>query len=137
VDHRTTGAPVLMLMGELDTVTDGKRCGEVAGELRRGGARVDQIVYPGAYNQWDGEMGSPSNPVRRPHNMAPCKFVVERDNTVRDARSGIEMSNGFFRKVILGLCNDDSGYLMQRDPAVRAQSNRDVGKFLANVFEPR
>jgi hypothetical protein len=82
-------------------------------------------------------MGAPGAPVRRAHNMAPCRFVVERDNVVRDAKSGIEMSNGFFRKVILGLCNEKEGYLIQPDPLVRAQSNRDVGKFLAAVFAPR
>jgi hypothetical protein len=67
--------------------------------------------------------------------MAPCRFTVARDNTVRDARSGVEMSNPFFRKVILGMCSDRDGNLLQRDPVVRAQSNRDVGKFLSKVFE--
>ena len=136
-NNRATGAPILMLSGELDVITDKKRCADTAEELRRGGAAVDQIVYAGAYSQWDGELGGPGNPVRRAHNIAPCRFVVERDNTVRDVRSGIEMSNGFFRKVILGVCSDRDGYLVAQDPAVRAQSNRDVGKFLAKVFEVR
>jgi dienelactone hydrolase len=136
-NNRATGAPILMLMGELDLVLDRKRCAETADELRHGGARVVEIVYPGAYHQWDGEAGAPGAPVRRANNMAPCRFVVERDNTVRDARSGIEMSNGFFRKMILGLCNDEAGFLLQRDPAVRDRSNRDVGKFLADAFALR
>jgi dienelactone hydrolase len=133
-DTRATGAPVLMLSAEHDAVTDPKRCAESAEELVRGGARVEQIRYAGAYHQWDGNVGAPGNPIRRANNMAPCRFVVERDNTVRDRRSGIEMSNPFFRKVILGLCADSEGYLQARDPEVRAKSNRDVGRFLAQVF---
>ena len=134
---RATGAPVLMLSGELDAVSDPKRCAATAEELRRGGASVESIRYTGAYAQWDGEQGSPGNPVRRPHNMSACRFIVERDGTVRDGKSGLEMSNGFYRKVILALCDEPEGYLLQRDPAVRAMSNRDVGKFLAGVFSAR
>jgi dienelactone hydrolase len=136
-NNRATGAPILMLMGEKDVVVDRKRCGEIAAELRRGGAQVEEIVYSGAYSAWDGELGAPGNPLRRAHNIAPCRFNVERNNTVRDARSGIEMSNPFFRKVILGVCSDRDGYLVARDPAVRVRSNRDVGKFLSKVFEVR
>jgi dienelactone hydrolase len=134
-NNRATGAPVFMLSGEFDTVSDPKRCAATAEELRRGGARVETIRYPGAYAQWDGEQGSPGNPARRPHNMSACRFIVQRDGTVRDGKSGIEMSNGFYRKVILALCDEPEGYLLQRDPAVRAQSNRDLGRFLAGVFD--
>jgi dienelactone hydrolase len=136
-NNRATGAPILMLSGELDTVSDPKRCAATAEELRRGGAQVEAIRYPGAYAQWDGEQGASGAPVRRPHNMSACRFVVERDGTVRDGKSGLEMSNGFYRKVILALCDDPDGYLLQRDPAVRAKSNRDVGRFLASVFSAR
>lgn len=134
-DNRATGAPILMLSGEFDTVADPKRCAATAEELRRGGARVEAIRYPGAYAQWDGDQGSPGNPVRRPHNMSPCRFTVERDGTVRDGKSGLEMSNGFYRKVILAMCDDPDGYLLQRDPDVRAKSNRDLGRFLSGVFD--
>lgn len=133
-DSRATGAPILMMAGDRDVIVDEKRCGAVADDLRRGGAAVDRIVYPGAYNQWDGARGEPGNPVRQANNMAACRFTVERDGTVRDDKSGVEMSNGFYRKLILALCNDSSGYLIQRDPAVREKSNRDVGRFLARVF---
>jgi dienelactone hydrolase len=133
-DNRSTGAPVLMLAGERDVVIDQKRCGAVADDLKRGGAAVERIVYPGAYHQWDGEQGAPGSPVRRANNMAGCKFTVERDGVVRDDKSGAEMSNGFYRKVILALCNDSEGYLMERNPAVKEQSNRDVGRFLTGIF---
>src|SRR5690242_2184607 len=57
-DSRTTGAPLLMLMGGKDEITDQRRCAEVAADLRRGGSRVETIVYPEAVHQWDGAFAS-------------------------------------------------------------------------------
>jgi dienelactone hydrolase len=134
-DGRATGAPVLMLSAEHDRVTHPKRCAETAEELLKGGARsVEHIRYVGAYHQWDGSSGTPENPVRRGSNLAGCRFAVERDAKVRDLHTGLAMSNVFFRKLILWLCNDSEGYLQARDPTVRAKSNRDVGKFLSAAF---
>lgn len=133
-DKRMTGAPILLLSAEHDAVTDPERCVEVVGDIRRGGAHVEQIRYTGAYHQWDGNAGSPDAPVRRANNLAPCRFEVERDATIRDLKTGLEMSNELFRKVILAICRDRDGYLQARDDAVRAKSNRDVGRFLAAAF---
>src|SRR5947199_6972735 len=52
-DSRTTGAPLLLLIGGRDAITDQGRCAEVANDLRRGGSRVDTIVYPEAVHQGD------------------------------------------------------------------------------------
>jgi dienelactone hydrolase len=134
-DSRATGAPVLLLSAEHDRVSDPQRCAETADELLRSGApAVERIRYPGAYHQWDGSAGSPENPVRRGSNLAGCRFVVERDAKVRDLHTGLAMSNVFFRKLILWLCNDSGGYLQARNPEVRVKSNRDVGKFLSAAF---
>jgi hypothetical protein len=40
------------------------------------------------------------------------------------------------RRIILGLCSDDDGYLVARDDAVRARSNHDLGAFLQPLFSP-
>ena len=134
-DGRATGAPVLMLSAEYDRVTDPKRCAETAEELRKGGAPSAEFIrYDGAYHQWDGNAGRPTDPVRRGSNLAGCRFSVERDAKVRDLNTGLVMSNVFFRKLILWLCNDSEGYLQARDPDIRIKSNRDVGKFLATAF---
>src|ERR1700704_1384871 len=39
-DSRTTGAPLLMLIGGKDEIVDQQRCAEVAADLRAGGTRV-------------------------------------------------------------------------------------------------
>src|SRR5947207_3411049 len=79
-DSRTTGAPLLMLLGGADEITDQRRCAEIAADLRAGGSQVETIVYPGAVHQWDG--GFERRPIGR--NLSGCSFLVERDGTVRD-----------------------------------------------------
>lgn len=130
-DSRTTGAPLLMLIGGKDEITDQRRCAEIAADLRQGGSQVEAIVYPEAVHQWDGAFA------RRliGRNLAGCSFRVERDGTIRDRRTGLAMSGPFRRKIILGLCTLGAGpYPIGRDDRVRAQANADYGRFLASVF---
>jgi dienelactone hydrolase len=130
-DSRTTGAPLLMLLGGSDEITDQQRCAEIANDLRAGGSRVETIVYPGAVHQWDGAFD------RRPigRNLAACSLCVERDGTIRDRRTRLAMTGPTSRKIILGLCTLFAGpYPIGRDDRVRAESNRDWGRFLAEIF---
>jgi len=133
-DRRATGAPVLMLSAALDKVSDPVRCAEAADELRAGGAPVSRIVYAGAYHQWDGSTGSMDSPVHRGMNLSSCRFTVEQGGAARDARTGVAMSNVFWRRIILGLCLDRDGYQQARNDAVRLKSNAEVGGFLARAF---
>lgn len=120
-----------MLFGSQDAIVDRGRCAEAADELRRGGATVETVMYEGAHHQWDGPLLGPRTIGR---NLAGCRFVVERDGTVRDARTFWTLSGPFARKISLALCADDRGYTIGRDDSVRALSNRDLGQFLAKVF---
>ena len=129
-DSRTTGAPLLMLYGAGDELMRPDRCEEVANDLRAGGSHVDIISYPGAVHQWDG--GMPRGVIGR--QLAGCRFLVSRGGTVRDQNTGLPMSGPFLRKIILGLCTGSRPYPIGRDDAVRAESNRDFGKFLARIF---
>ncbi|HEX6441307.1 MAG TPA: dienelactone hydrolase family protein [Stellaceae bacterium] len=130
-DSRTTGAPLLMLIGTGDQIVDQSRCAEVAADMRAGGSRVDTIVYPGAVHQWDGAFA----PRLIGRNLAGCSLRVERDGTIRDMRTGLAMTGPFTRKMILGLCTLFAGqYPIARDDKVRAQASLDWGRFLAGVF---
>jgi dienelactone hydrolase len=130
-DHRTTGAPLLMLYGGDDQIIDHERCSAFADDVRAGGSKVDVVVYPGAVHQWDGPFG------RRliGRNVAGCDFEVQRDGSVHDRSNGVVMKNQATRQVLLGLCVTDKPYPIGRDDAVRQQSNRDFGRFLARVFQ--
>ncbi len=133
-DNRTTGAPLLMLSGSEDAIVDPERCNAVADEIRAGGSTVERIEYAGGYHQWDGRF---EGPFKIGRNLAPCRFRVGRDGTVRDRRTFLPIINPFFRKVALALCADDEGYLIGRSAQIRAKSDRDVAHFLRRVFEPR
>lgn len=130
-DSRTTGAPLLMLLGGDDEITDRGRCAEIADDMRSGGSRVETVVYPGAVHQWDGAFA------RRPigRNLAGCSLRLERDGTIRDRRTGLAMTGPLSRKIILGLCTLFAGpYPIGRDDRVRALATADWGRFLAEIF---
>jgi dienelactone hydrolase len=129
-DNRTTGAPLLMLLGAEDEITNPKRCAAVAEELRAGGSAVQIISYPGAVHQWDGRFE------RRliGRNLSGCSFEVEKDGAVVDDHTGLPMSGPFWRKLILALCVSSKPYPIGRDDRMRAMSNRDWGRFLEAVF---
>jgi dienelactone hydrolase len=130
-DSRATGAPVLMLWGGRDAIVDPDRCARTARALEAGGAEVETVVYPEAVHQWDGRFAAEREIGR---SIADCHFYVERDGTVRDKALWLPMSSVFYRKIILGLCADSDGYLIGRNDAVRARSNRDMGAFLERAL---
>jgi dienelactone hydrolase len=131
-DKRTTGAPLLMLYGGEDDLIDHERCDQVAGDLREGGSQVEITVYPHAVHQWDG--GFERRLIGR--QLAACRFWVEADGTIRHQALWLPLSTPFWRKIGLGLCTSGRPYPIGRDDAVRAQSNRDYGRFLERLLAP-
>lgn len=131
-DPRTTGAPLLMLYGTADALIDPARCAEFAADARGGGSTVEVIAYHGAPHQWDG--GQPPRRIGRLLNG--CRLRVDAGGEVRDLRTGLPMSGPLLRRLILGFCVEDEPYLIGADEAVRALSNRDLGRFLDRVFAP-
>jgi len=120
-----------MLFGALDEITVQERCVEIAEDLQRGGSKVERVVYPDAYHQWDGGRG----PWRAPRGLKDCALRVESDGDVRDTRTLLPMIGPITRRMILGLCSDGEGYVIAADDAVRARSNRDLGRFLAEILD--
>ena len=131
VDRRTTGAPVMMLMGGRDALTDPRRCAEVAEDLTEGGSAVRPLVFADALHQWDGAFDPPREIGR---NLAPCSLQVDPDGMVRDRATGLVMRGPMTRRAILALCVSREGYLIGRDDAVRTRSNAAVGDFLVSVL---
>lgn len=133
-NRRTTGRPVLILMGSEDELVSHARCEAAVEDLRAGGSEAQFILYPGAYHQWDGGW---SGPRRIGRTLDGCRLRVEADGTVRDRNTWLPMVDSFTRKIILGLCSNSDGYLIGRDDTVRARSNADLGRFLTSVLAER
>ena len=131
---RATGAPLLMLYGGRDAIVDRGRCAETAAELRAGGARVEVEIYEEAHHQWDGAIRGPRTIGR---NLAPCRFVVDANGTIRDGRWRFPVTSPLTRKLALALCVGREGYLIGRDDDVRAQSNARLARFLEEVLAVR
>ncbi|MBT6116858.1 MAG: dienelactone hydrolase [Rhodospirillaceae bacterium] len=130
-DRRATGAPLLMLYGGRDAIVDPARCADAAEDLEQGGAQVETIVYDEAFHQWDGVFSGPRTIGR---DLSGCAFTVDEDGLAHDELTWLPMSGPFMRKLILGACVRAEGYLIGRDDAVRAKSNRDVARFLNRVL---
>lgn len=131
-DLRATGAPVLLLYGTGDALTDPARCTAILQDLEAGGAAsVAMVGFEGAYHQWD---GASVGPRRAPRNLVECAFEVRANGTVRDSRLLLPMTGPATRQASLAWCSDENGYLIGRDDAVRAVSNRHLGAFLADAF---
>lgn len=69
-----------------------------------------------------------------PRGLAACRFTVEADGDIRDARTFLPMTGPLVRRLILALCSDGDGYLIARDDAIRARSNQLLGRFLDRIF---
>ena len=122
---------LLMMWGSEDALIDQRRCEEVAAGLRTGGSDVTVLTFPEAHHQWDGGRRSPW---RVPRGLAACDFRVKRSGGVVGKLHGtpfsLPMINPFTRKMILALCSDRDGYIIEADASVRKQSNRALGAFL-------
>lgn len=132
-DPVTTGAPLLLMNGGQDGLIDPERCAALVADLRGGGSAVEEIVYPEAMHQWDGRA---SRPWRPSYTLAPCAYRLESDGRGVDENTGLPISSPLLRRGSLSLCASSEGYLIGRDDAVRAKSNRALAGFLSKVLGP-
>lgn len=87
-DTRTTGAPILILMGAADTYVGTENCMVIAQALQAGGAKLQTIIYPDAQHGWDG-VGSPWRTANG-ENWSKCFFVQQADLSWVEQTSGIK-----------------------------------------------
>lgn len=83
---RTTGAPMLVLIGGADTYVGPERCVFAVERMRAAGSAVDMTVYPHAQHGWDGTGKPWSYP--NGENYSRCVYVEQPD------RSWVEQSSG-------------------------------------------
>ena len=131
-DPRTTGAPVAIMLGELDANFDMMRMRMIAADLERGGSKVDLTVFENIYHQWDGR-----DVERRfvNFNLASCRMRINTDDQVDDERTGMRMNGMISRTAILGCSVSRNGYFIKKDDATRQRSDEILLSTLSGVSE--
>lgn len=130
----TTGAPVLMLLGELDESVSVRRSRDIAADLRRGGSAVTVKVYPETFHGWDGDKADHRHATP---GFGRLRLTVTEDQRILHAPTRIEMRGPLTRRLILALSACRMGYGIQRNPQAKASSDADLARFLADgIGEP-
>ena len=128
-DPTTTGAPVLMMLGDLDRNVSRERSKLIADDLRRGGSEVELIILPGVYHQWDG--GDVEKRFVQ-FNLRRFAFRLDRNNDIHDERNG-PVTGKISRGWAIVRNADWSGYHILRNEAALERSNAKLLDFLAQA----
>lgn len=128
----TSGAPVMLLLGELDRNVSIARSAQIADDLRAGGSSVDFLTISGAYHQWDSD-----DRVLRfvQFALAGLEFLLDRDHHIRDQRTGRRIGGFLSRARAIVQGTSLKGYHIRRDEAAKHVSDRMLEAFFQRVSE--
>lgn len=85
-EPRTTGRPLLVMVGAKDTYTGPESCIAYADAIKKAGGDVRLIVYPEAEHGWD---GTTFWKLARGENYRRCLFAENADGTWTERTSGV------------------------------------------------
>ncbi len=123
----TTGAPILVMLGDKDTNISIERTGEIVEDLRRGGSPVTYELFEGACHQWDND---DTEPRRFPVSLKNCRAKVSRNNRISCERTGVTLGNMAGRALFMGLNMSLEGFTMLRNEDVLERSDAELKGFL-------
>lgn len=131
-DPATSGAPALMLVGELDRNVSVARAREIAEDLRRGGSEVRFELLEDTYHQWD---GADVNKRHVAFSLVNCHVRVGRDAVLRSEWTGRPIQGKFGRLRALLRHTNWRGYdILRSEPAMERSDALLLG-FLNGVGE--
>lgn len=84
---KTTGAPMLVLIGGMDTYVGSQPCLDYAAKIKAAGGIIETVVYPNAQHGWDGA-GRPYS-ISSGENNARCVYVEQADRSWIEQTSGV------------------------------------------------
>jgi dienelactone hydrolase len=99
-----TNRPLLIYLGDADTLAPPRKCQAYAERLRQAGADVRIVLLPGAHHSFDS-----LQPARRLDNvlvLAGCEFRVEDDGSIVEDRTGLRWDTDWvdFLKAAEAVC---------------------------------
>jgi dienelactone hydrolase len=126
-DLRTTGQPVLILLGERDANVDIARMRAIAEDMRRGGSPVELEILPNAFHQWD---TNHTKKKRITFSLRGLKLRVTTDHRVLEEQTGREIRGALSRIVAIIRGMSTAGYHMLRNDFAARRSNQLLMSFL-------
>lgn len=132
----TTGAPIMMALGEKDDYTPIRPCLDYASEMKRVGVAVTTVVYPNAYHGFDGVTNF-HGWARLVQQSAKCP-ASEIDVDTWEYRllsTGERFKTFKAFDAAVGECRS-RGATVASNRAAASKAERDVMEFLSKAFQP-
>jgi dienelactone hydrolase len=127
----TTGAPVMILLGEHDANVSLERSKAIADDLRQGGSQVDVEIFD-ALHQWDG------NDYETRHidfALRDIAMEIDPDNRIRPEGGGIEITGHLTKLAYLARDVSRAGYDIERDRELHRKTDRLLLDFMRRTAE--
>lgn len=119
-DYRTTGAPVVLLNGELDANVNFKRLDQIAQDLESGGSPVTNRIFENTYHQWD----SDDHEKRFDRfNITALRTRITPEYDILNEASGRVVDGFLGRLSMLARSASLKGFHLMRDEDVFAQTD--------------
>ena len=132
-DYTSTGAPMLILIGEKD-YNDASRCKDRVAELRQAGARIDLVTYPGAHHGFLASV--PPRMVETPVYRDCMPYTVDRANGVLEMKFGSTADmpvKELVGRMFKSGCIEPRGMIGGNGAATRDALKRMIAFFAANL----
>ena len=98
---KTTGAPILLLLGAQDTYTGTTACLRLAEKIKATNSLIETIVYPNGRHAWDTAWGDFNNP--KGENYVNCILDEKEDRSVVEITSGIQTNAKGGQVIVRGM----------------------------------
>lgn len=129
----TTGAPMLMLLGNKDDYADPENCRSFARRIKDGGGNVTVIEYDGAYHAFDSPDSSKKTYLGNAQNGSKCRVQIDARLRLVDPQTNQAFENQEKQQSWLKSCQT-RGATIGPDSSARAASRTDIELFLKKTL---
>lgn len=127
----TTGAPVLIMIGERDENVSVERTRAISEDMRRGGSDVELKVFD-AYHQWDGKDEEKRHVFG---SLADLHVTITKDNELREEKWNTEVGGAISRALTILRDLRWDGYDILRDDDLHRKTDEMLLDFLSRVAQ--